>query len=372
MGEEFTLNPERETERWAPTRRDVIKAGGLAAAAAAGAGLTGAGTGHAAPDDALPPDLITRVIPGTNERLPLLGLGTFLTFDTLPGQPIRHLREVARRFWRSGGRVFDVSPLYGASERNLGEIARSLGINNRLFMTNKIWACGDYLWDDSDAERDLRRSVEILSRNRPIDVVQVHSLINVDTWVPLLHAWKREGRIRRLGVTSHDPLAYPILANWVERGDVDFVQVHYSIHTRQAEERVIRAAVDNNVAVQVNMALEKGRLHAVVGDRPLPDFARAAGIRSWAEYFLKWVGANPAVTNVLTATSNPDHIDESLAAMRGTLPDPELREQMRRHVAAFPGFEGIATMPWYPNRTYSGLITRAQASIRRRSPWWPS
>lgn len=353
-----------------PTRRDVIRFGALGAAASVVAGPL-AGGATAAPAEPRT-DLIRRAIPGTDELLPAIGLGTFLTFDTLPGRSRSHVREVTRRFWQAGGRVFDTSALYGASEPNLGEVTAELGVNNRMFIANKVWSTGEYLWDDSHAERSLRRTVERLSRHRPIDVMQCHSLVNVDVVVPLLHAWKREGRIRYLGVTHHDPDYFGPLAKWVETGDLDFVQVHYSIHTRVAEERVLPAAADNGVAVLVNMPLEKARLHHIVAGRPLPAFAAELGIRTWSQYFLKWILGNPTVTCALPATSNPDHVLDNVGAMRGPLPDAAMRARMLEHMRTVPGFAEIATMPWYPGKSYSGLVPRAQARMRQRSPWWPA
>jgi aryl-alcohol dehydrogenase-like predicted oxidoreductase len=348
--------------RWNPSRRELIGAGlGVAAAGA----LTGAAGARARGQ--APGDLITRPLPGTRERVPAIGLGSFITFDTLPGASREHVREVIRRHWRAGGRVFDVSPLYGSSEVNLGQFAGAMGITDRMFLANKVWSTGEYAWDDSHAEGNLERSVERLSRRRPIDVMQCHSLTAVEIMVPLLRAWKREGRIRYVGVTHHEPIYFDALAEWIERGVVDFVQVHYSIHTRTAEQRVIPAAAERNVAVLVNMPLEKARLHKVVEGRELPAFARDFGIASWAEFFLKWVISNPAITCALAATSNPAHLSENVAALRGPLPDPDMRARMVEHMASIPGFDGIAQMPWYPDKAYRGLVTRAQAEVLARA-----
>ncbi|MEV4170304.1 aldo/keto reductase [Nonomuraea sp. NPDC049709] len=346
---------------WTPTRRQLMKAGGLGALP-----VGTAGAAAAEPDD----DLITRTVPGTNERLPAIGLGTFMTFDTFSDR--HRVREVVRRHWRAGGRVFDCSPLYGRSEVNLGEVAADLRIGDRMFLAGKIWSTGEHLWDDSHAEASRRRTVERMSLDRPVDLMQCHSLVNVDVIVPLLHAWKKEGRIRHLGVTHHEPAYFPLVESWVERAAPDFVQVHYSIHTRAAEERLIPAAAANGTAVLVNMPLEKARLHQIVAGRPLPGFARELGISTWSQYFLKWVISNPAVTCALPATSNPAHVAENVAAMRGPLPDTATRRRMVQHMETIPGFDRIATMPWYPGKRYTGLVSRAQAAIRERSPWWPS
>lgn len=309
---------------------------------------------------------ITKTIPRTNETLPAIGLGTFLAFDTLPGQKRNHLGEVVRRFWAAGGRVVDTSPLYGMAEVTLGDFASASGIGDQLFVTNKIWSTGEFLADASHAERSLRLSMERLWRDR-IDVMQCHSLVNVDVVVPLLRAWKKEGRIRYLGVSHHEPEYFGALATWIERGGLDFVQCHYSIHERRAEERILRAAQERGTAVLVNMPLEKARLHRIVEGHPLPDFARELGIESWSQFFLKWVIAHPAVTCALPATSNPEHLAENMGAMRGPLPDAAMRTRMVRHMESIPGFARLAEMPWYPGKAYPGVIGRAQAELRGRS-----
>jgi diketogulonate reductase-like aldo/keto reductase len=364
-----TERQEIQSGGWTPTRRELIKAFGLGAAAIllpASGFLSGSAYAQAVGS---PTDLITRRIPKTNEVLPAIGLGTFMTFDIVPGQKRDNIHEVVRRFWQAGGRVFDTSSLYGMSEVNLGDFATSLGINDQIFVTNKIWSTGDYLADASHAERSLKQSMERLWREQ-IDVMQCHSLINVDVIVPLLHAWKKEGRIRYLGVTHHEPAYVGILTNWVERGNLDFVQVQYSIHTRVAEERLLPAAADRGVAVLVNMPLEKARLHKLVEGRSLPVFAKELGIETWSQFFLKWVISHPAVTCAIPATSNPDHIVENVGAMRGPLPDRDMRARMVRHMESIPGFaelDQLGARSWYPGKTYPGLVGRALAELRSRT-----
>lgn len=353
------------------TRRKVLQSLGLAAAGAVlRAGIAATPGNAAVPGDR---DIITRRMPRTGELVPAVGLGTFLTFDLVPGAPRTHVREVLRRFHDAGGRVVDTSPLYGSAEASVGDAAAALGIGDALFITNKLWTTGEYLADDSHAERSLRTSQERLWRAR-MDVMQCHSLVNVDVVVPLLQRWKAEGRVRQVGVTHHDPAYFDALATWIARDAVDTVQVRYSIFSRDAERRVLPLAAERGVAVLVNMPLEKGRLHRLVAGRPLPAFARELGIESWAEYFLKWVVAHPAVTCVLPATSDPAHVAENMRALHGALPDAPMRERMRQHVAALPGFAELdarGAASWYPGKRYSGLVARAQEALQqspRRAP----
>lgn len=338
------------------SRRDFIKTVGLGAAAVSLSGLSFfAGTAHAQAGD-----LIMRKIPRTGEMIPAIGLGTYLTFDLMPGQARDNIREILKRFWDGGGRVVDTSPLYGTGEISIGDFATALGIGDKLFITNKIWSTGEFLADDSHARRSLEQSMQRLWREK-IDVMQVHSLVNVDQILPVLQNWKKEGRIRYVGVTHHELPYFPALAQVVERGNLDFVQVHYSIQTRLAEERILPAALDKGIAVQINMPFEKARLFKLVEGRPLPDFARELGIANWAQYFLKWVISHPAVTCAIPATSNPDHQLQNIGALKGPLPDAEMRKRMLKHMETIPGFDKLHETPPYPGKTYNGIIRRAQA-----------
>lgn len=333
-----------------PVRRATLKALGAGAVALTAPALLrpGAARAQAAP-------FITKAIPRTGEMLPAIGLGTFMVFDIKPGQPRDHLKEVLRRFHEAGGRVVDTSPLYGMAEVSVGDFATSLNIGKDLFITNKTWATGDWLGHDGQALSQLRTSMERLWRSQ-IDVMQCHSLVNVPVIVNILRGWKKEGRIRYLGVTHHELPYFGPLAQWVERGDLEFVQVHYSIHTRLAEERILPAAMDKGTAVLVNMPFEKARLFKIVEGRPLPDFAREIGCENWAQFFLKWVIAHPAVTAAIPATSNPEHMSQNMGSLRGPLPDAAMRARMVKHMETIPGFDKLAEMKPYPDKTFVGVV----------------
>ena len=310
--------------------------------------------------------LIMKAIPRTGEQVPAIGLGTFQTFDLLPGTTRAHLQEVVRQAWDGGARVFDTSPLYGASEVNVGAFKAALGLDEGMFITNKIWSTGDFLGDESHARRSMEQSQLRLWREK-IDAFQCHSLVNVDVIVPLLKAWKKEGRIRYVGATHHEVPYFPILADWIEKGDLDLVQVHYSILERRAEERVLPSAQAKGTAVLVNMPLEKARLMKLVEGQPLPGFAAEFGARTWAQFFLKWVISHPAITCAIPATSNPAHAADNMGALHGPLPDAAMRERMRRYVEGLPGFSDLPKMPWYPGKNYPGLIARARNELKARS-----
>ena len=350
--------PAEETTNTDPGRRTVLKAAGagmlLAAASGTQAAAAPAGTTGI-------PGLITRPLPGSGsgpgDRVPVIGLGTFMTFDRLPGKPRTQLRAVLDRHWRGGGRVIDTSALYGASEANVGQFARELGITDRMFLTDKSWNCGEYLNDDSHARRQFAQSLDRLSRRR-LDVVGVHNMVNVSMILPILRALKAAGKIRYVGITSHEMYLYDQMEPLIRSGAVDFIQIRYSIFQRLAEERLLPLAADHGVGVMVNMPLEKARLHQVVAGRRLPSLARELGCASWAEFFLKYVVSQPAVTCALPATTNPDHAAQNVRAMRGALPDAATRREMVALMQGIDGFDRIASMPWYPGKIFDGGLVK--------------
>ncbi len=336
------------------TRRSVLRRIGWTAGAIAAASALPRGAALAQSATAGTP--IMRAIPKTREMVPVIGLGTFETFDVNPGEPRAHLGEVLRRFYEAGGRVVDTSPLYGMSEVTVGDFAHALGIADRLFIANKTWTTGEWLSDNSHSEAQFRRSTERLWRAR-MDLMQVHSLENYDQVLHLFRRWKDEGRTRYIGVTQWNVEYYDTLERLIRTANLDFVQFNYSIFSRQCEERLLPACADNGVAVLINMPFEKARLFTCVEGRPVPDFAREFGARTWAQFFLKFVISHPAVTAVIPATSNPDHVAENMEALYGPLPDNAMRARMVRHMESIPAFAATLRQPPYPGKNYGGVVT---------------
>jgi aryl-alcohol dehydrogenase-like predicted oxidoreductase len=312
-------------------------------------------------------NVVTRTLPRTGEKVTALGLGTFLTFDLKPGDRRDALRQVFERYVAAGGRVVDTSPLYGSAEVSVGQFMGEFEGSSEMFLANKVWSTGEYLGDESHAVESFRQS-RMRTWRATINLMQCHSITNAPVIIPLMKAWKKEGLIRHVGVTHHESAAQDQLLAIVQRDDVDFIQTNYSIFNRDAERRLLPAAADRGIGVLINLPLEKARLMKVVEGQPLPGFAAEFGATSWAQFFLKWVIANPAVTSVLCGTSNPDHMSDNVQAMTGPLPDERMRARMVAHMETIPGFGSIGTMPWYPGKEnmYSGLIREAQASAAQR------
>ncbi|SES42961.1 aldo/keto reductase [Rhizobium sp. NFR03] len=347
---------------------------GTVGAAATGAAFalpakvaTAQGTETAAPASTFAPEVLIRTLPRTGETVTALGLGTFLTFDLKPGDPRDDLRQVFQRYVAAGGRVVDTSPLYGSAEVTVGQFMGETPEPDAMFLANKLWSTGEYLGDESHAQESFRQS-RLRTWRKTINLMQCHSITNAPVVIPLMKAWKQEGLIRHVGVTHHESAAQDQLAAIVQRDDVDFIQTNYSIFSRDAERRLLPLAADKGVGVLINLPLEKARLMKVVEGQSLPGFAQEFGATSWAQFFLKWVMAHPAVTSVLCGTSNPDHMSDNIQAMQGPLPDERMRARMVAHMETIPGYSSIGTMPWYPGKEnmYPGLIREAQANAARR------
>ena len=191
--------------------------------------------------------------------------------------------------------------------------------------------------------------------------MQCHSLVNAPVVMKLLAQWKEEGRVRYVGVTHHVPAEFHALAPWVEKGKVDFVQLRYNIATRVAEERLLPAARDTGTAVLVNMPFEKARLFQIVKGRTLPDFAAEIGVESWAQFYLKWIISHPAVTCAIPATTKPKHQADNIGALKGPLPDADLRARMLAHMQSLPGFAEVTKTPAYPSKSFGGVVRRPGA-----------
>jgi diketogulonate reductase-like aldo/keto reductase len=266
--------------------------------------------------------MLTKPIPSSGEALPVIGLGSWQTFDVGSSESARKpLEEVLSLFVQFGGRVIDSSPMYGRSEEVLGDIAARLGVREKLFMATKVWTSGKAagIAQMEDSERKLRGR---------IDLMQVHNLVDVDPHLETLREWKAKGRIRYLGITHYTAVAYSELANVLRRGGIDFVQLNYSLAERNAERRLLPLAQELGVAVLVNRPFGAGSLFRDTRGKAVPGFAKEIGCTSWAELFLKFVVSHPAVTCAIPATSKPDHLRQNMGAGVGVMPDAAMRKRI--------------------------------------------
>ncbi len=269
--------------------------------------------------------MLNRPIPKTGEPLPVIGLGTWQTFDVGTGERERRpLVEVLDVFAKAGGRVIDSSPMYGRAEGVAGDLK---GHVPGAFLATKVWTQGR-----NDGIAQMNRSFELLRTER-IDLMQVHNLVDWRTHLATLREWKRAGRIRYLGVTHYQTGAFPQLASIMTEEDIDFVQLPFSVTLPDAETRLLPLATDRGIAVLVNRPFEAGRLFRNARTRELPRWAAPFGA-SWAEVFLRWIVSHPAVTCVIPATHDPRHMAEDLRAGEGATMTQRERDDLRKRVAA--------------------------------------
>ena len=270
--------------------------------------------------------LHSRKIPKTGKTLPVIGMGTWQTFDVAPSPAaLEPLRSVLEVFFAEGGRVLDTSPMYGRAEETLGSL---LGAKrSHAFLATKVWTRGKQA-----GTRQMEASLAKLQVER-IDLMQVHNLVDVETHLPTLRAWKKEGRIRHLGVTHYRLDAFDKLESILRSEALDFVQLPYSVAVREAENRLLACAADTGTAVLVMRPFEGGSLFQRVRGRSLPPWASDYAITSWAQFFLKFILAHPAVTCPIPATSKPHHMRDNMGAGRGPMPGPALREKMAAALA---------------------------------------
>jgi diketogulonate reductase-like aldo/keto reductase len=271
------------------------------------------------------PTMMSRPIPSTGEPMPVIGLGTWRAFDVGSGESGRRpLREVLHLLLDYGGRMIDTSPMYGRAEEVLGDLLAEPDAQPRSFIATKVWTTGR----DRGIEQ-MRRSAQLL-RTAVIDLIQIHNLVDWRTHLATLRLMKEEGRVRYIGITHYTTGALPELARILRaEPSIDFVQLGYSLVSRAAETELLATAEARGVAVIVNQPLERGDILHQVRGRPLPDWAREFECTSWAQLFLKYILAQPAVTCVIPATGNPDHMRDNIAAGFGNLLDASQRAQIR-------------------------------------------
>ena len=296
------------------SRRDMLKLTAGASAAMAFGRL---------PAFARSSEILTRPIPSTGERVPVVGLGTARTFNVgTSEEELAPLRDVLKAFVEMGGTVLDTAHAYGNSERVSGILAKDLGVTDSLFMATKVGANGR-----EQGIEQMQNSMSLLNRS-VIDLMQVHNLRDWQTQLATLRDWKAAGRFRYIGITTSRNSQYADFAAVMEREELDFVQLNYSIGSRLAEERLLPLAADRGMAVLVNLPYLRGRLFQAVEGHELPEWVAEFDADSWGQFFLKYIISHPAVTCPIPATTRAPHVRDNMGAAYGRLPDEAMRKRM--------------------------------------------
>jgi diketogulonate reductase-like aldo/keto reductase len=289
------------------TRREAIRL----LAVAGGAALMGASE--------QPAGIHTRPIPRSGESLPVIGLGTWQTFDVSPSTAVE---EVLATFGRRGGKLVDTSPMYGRSEGVVGDLSEGLGLRSSLFIATKVWTTGE-----ESGRAQMEGSLRALRTSR-VDLMQVHNLVDVATHLPVLRDRKRAGRTRYIGITHYEESAYAEVERVLRRERVDFLQINYSLSEQAAATRLLPLTCELGVAVIANRPFAGGDLFRSVRNKPLPPWSAEFDCQSWAQFFLKWIVSDSRITCAIPATSKVSYLEDNMRAGFGRLPNEAMRRRM--------------------------------------------
>jgi diketogulonate reductase-like aldo/keto reductase len=270
--------------------------------------------------------MITRPIPSSGEAMPVIGLGTWQAFDVgSNGEGRAPLKDVLRAFIDAGAHLIDSSPMYGSAESVVGDLVAELGLRQRVFLATKVWTSSR-----EAGIAQMRRSAERM-KSPVLDLIQIHNLLDWRTHLATLRDMKAKGQVRYIGITHYTTGSLPELARILDsEPGIDFVQFGYSLATREAETKLLPVAAARRVATIVNQPFETGDMFRRVRGKPVPEWAAEFDCTSWAQLFLKYIIAEPAVTAVIPATANPAHMADDLKGGIGRLPDAQQRQKIRQ------------------------------------------
>lgn len=271
------------------------------------------------------PALITRPIPSSGEQLPVIGMGTSRTFDAgADTATVARLAEVMALFFAGGGAVIDSSPMYGEAESRVGDVLRNMDKSPPLFAATKVWTEGK---DEGIAQ--MQESARRMNVDR-FDLIAVHNLVDWKTQLATLKAWKQEGKVRYIGITTSHGRNHSELLEIMRKEPLDFVQLTYNIDNRTAESALLPLAEDRGIATMINRPFQRGSLFKRSSGQPLPDIASDLGCASWGQFYLKFILGHPAVTSIIPATSKTHHMKDNMGANFGPVPDSNQRAEMLR------------------------------------------
>jgi len=266
---------------------------------------------------------ITRTIPSSGERIPVIGMGTSRTFDVGDDpQARRQLQEVLQAFFDNGGALIDSSPMYGNAEEVVGDLLKNTRNKNALFAATKVWTYGRQAGIDQ-----MQRSMQRMGLPM-MDLMQIHNLRDWKVHLPTLRQWKAEGKIRYIGITTSHGRSHADLEQIMRNEALDFVQFTYNIGNRTVEENLLPLAADRGMATLINRPYQRGALFKKVKGKSLPEWTKEFDCRSWGNFFLKFILSHPAVTCIIPATSKVHHMQDNMAGGFGKLPTPEMRRRM--------------------------------------------
>lgn len=271
----------------------------------------------------------TRPIPSSGEQIPIVGLGTWQSFDVGNSAEEREpLKEVLRILTDHGGSLIDSSPMYGRSEKVVGDLTTELKLKGKIFEATKVWTSGQ----DAGIQQ-MHTSMKLMQAN-PMDLMQIHNLVDWRTHLKTLRKWKAEGKIRYIGITHYHKGGYAEVEQIMRNESLDFIQINYNLAVRDAAERILPLAKDKGVAVLINRPYEGGSLFRATKNKSLPTWAQEFGAESWGQFFLKFILAHPAVTCVIPGTSKARHMRDNVQAGFGGLPTEEHLKRMIRFISA--------------------------------------
>ncbi|MEM7426239.1 MAG: aldo/keto reductase [Pseudomonadota bacterium] len=271
--------------------------------------------------------ILSRAIPSSGEHIPVLGMGTWITFNVGRSKRLRNRSlKVLETFFAGGGGMIDSSPMYGTSEEVIGYCLAKLPPQKRLFSATKVWTATEAL-----GIQQMENS-EALWNEKQFDLMQIHNLVDWQTHMKTLEEWKAAKRIRYSGITTSHGRRHGEFEQIMREQKFDFAQFTYNIADREAEDRLLPAAADRGMAVIINRPFQRGALIQSLKDKPLPHWAGDIGVQTWPQFLLKFVLSHPAVTCAIPATSNPAHMAENLTAGRGEMPDARMRQRMLTYV----------------------------------------
>lgn len=313
--------------------KSLLQAGvlGVAGFSPASMATTGKAQGNTLARDNKPGKFLRKPIPGSDERIPVIGLGTSRTFN-VGNDPrgLEQVSEVMRHFFAAGGSMIDSSPMYGSSQPAVGHALNKLDRKQTVFSADKVWTPG-FATQAEDGTDQVQQSLDYWQLTM-FDLLQIHNLVDWEIHIKTLQAMKQAGQLRYTGITTSHGRQHAELEQILKTQELDFVQFSYNVLDREVERRLLPTAMDSGMAVIINRPFQRGDLIARLEMEALPDWASEIQCQNWPQFLLKFVVSHPGVTCAIPATSQVAHVKENMAACYGDLPDAPMRQRMIKYV----------------------------------------